>query len=348
MSGLRRSQGRFRTMHTLIVGSGMAGVTIAEGLLDADAGSPVTIVTGETEGIYTRPLLSHGFAKSAVKDRILVKTFAALREKGITVKSETQATSIDRVRHRLNIRDVNSDSTTEAYLSYDRLILAPGSEAFIPPALIPFQSKLHILNGLKDLRVLQVLRERLIASGKKPKIAVLGGGLIGCEVASDLALAGDRVSLFHNGDRLLERVLDLEASSKLLDHFQSMQITVYLQVKTTGIEGVADLRISSEKESYGNFDAVLIATGFSPRIDLAKNCGLAVGRGIAVDGYFRTEDPLIFALGDAAEVEGKLYPFIVPIRSQAQYLVRLLTQKETTPWNPPAFKPVAKIHGFKI
>ena len=72
----------------------------------------------------------------------------------------------------------------------------------------------------------------------------------------------------------------------------------------------------------GDFDAVVVATGFAPRTELARDAGLALNRGIVVDGFLRTADPAIYAAGDTAEIGGKLYPFVAPIRSQALFLAR--------------------------
>jgi nitric oxide reductase FlRd-NAD(+) reductase len=89
-------------------------------------------------------------------------------------------------------------------------------------------------------------------------------------------------------------------------------------------------------------------TGFAPRIELARDAGLATARGVVVDDRFRTRDPAIYALGDVAEVGGRLYPFVSPIRSQALWLAKHLDGEGGPAWTPPAFKPVIKVHDFKV
>jgi NAD(P)H-nitrite reductase large subunit len=98
---------------------------------------------------------------------------------------------------------------------------------------------------------------------------------------------------------------------------------------------------------FGPYDGVIVSTGFAPRAELARDAGLAVGRGIVVDEYLRTADPAIYAVGDAAEVQGKLFPFVSPIRSQALWLAEHLEGRAPGAWIAPAFEPVIKVHGFK-
>jgi NAD(P)H-nitrite reductase large subunit len=94
------------------------------------------------------------------------------------------------------------------------------------------------------------------------------------------------------------------------------------------------------------YDGVIVCTGFAPRIELARDAGLATAQGIVVNGYLRTEDPAIYAVGDVAQVGGRLYPFVTPVRSQALWLAEHLARRTQAPWQPPAFTPAVKIHGW--
>jgi NAD(P)H-nitrite reductase large subunit len=105
--------------------------------------------------------------------------------------------------------------------------------------------------------------------------------------------------------------------------------------------------VQTAEGEIGPFDGVIVSTGFVPRIDLARDAGLPTGRGIVVDDRLRTADPSIYAVGDVAEIGGKLYPFVSPIRSQALWLAEHLLRRTDAPWAPPAFQPVIKVHGFK-
>ncbi len=289
-------------MKVVIVGSGLAGVTVAEGL--AKSGKhPVSLVTAESLGYYSRPRLSHGLALAdEAAAKIVMKRFDAL--KGVEVLAGTHAERIDRDAQELIVNN--------RHLPYDVLVLATGSAARIPPPLVPHRERFFTMNSLDDLLALRHHRD---ASGGRPLTwAVIGGGLIGCEVASDLRKAGDAVTIFHREDRLMELLFTPAQSRALHEHFSARGVDIrYNQI-------LNDLPTG--------YDGVIVATGFAPRVDLAKAAGLATGRGIVVNEYLRSDDPSIYAVGDvwlASPLEGA-----------------------PAPWAPPAFAPVVKIHDFKV
>jgi len=308
----------------VIVGSGLAGVTVAESLAPK-AREATTLVSAETLGYYSRPRLSHGMAiDDAAVGKITLKKFEALAP--VRVLAGVEAWLIDREKRRLVLKGGEE-------LGYDTLVLATGSAARIPPALLPFRPDFLTLNSLDDLLTLRHRRAKLLAHGKHPHWAVVGGGLIGCELASDLRKAGDAVTIFHREDRLIELQLGESQSRALHEHFVAQGIEVRYR--------------QNLNELPRGYDGVIVATGFVPRVELAKEAGLATARGIVVDEFLRTADPAIYAVGDVAEVNGKLYPFVSPIRSQALWLAAHLEGRADGAWTPPAFTPIIKVHGFK-
>lgn len=331
-------------MRTVIIGSGIAGITFAEELRKLEPEAEILVLTHENRGYYSRPMLSHGFSRSDVETKIILKSFDELRRAGIDVRAPFEATAIDRSARLVRGRGERGE-TAEAY---SRLILAPGSDALIPGALRAAAGLFRVLNSLDDLLALRQQRARLLAAGQTPRWAIVGGGLIGCEVASDLAVAGDRVVLFHALPRLMERQLVEADSATLLEVLESHGIDVRLSATVTGFRQAEDgLAVALETGLEAGFHGVLVACGFRPRTELAEAAGLAVGRGIKVDAGLRTADPDIFAIGDAAEcADGRIYAYVMPIRHQAQWLARWLAGQAEGPWQAPIFRPRAKVHGF--
>ena len=310
-------------MKVVIIGSGVAGVTVAEALAKS-ARHNVLLVTAETAGYYSRPRLSHGFALSdEAAAKIVLKGFDALAS-GVRTIAGTRVERIDRQSRNLVLEGGKR-------LDYEVLVLATGSAARIPPSLAPHRERFFTLNSLDDLTALRRLRAE--CAGRRRRWAVIGGGLIGCEAASDLNKAGDSVTLFHRESRLLERQLTPSQSQTLHEHFAAWGIEIrYSQ----------DLR-----DLPAGFDGVIVCVGFAPRVELAMEAGLATERGIVVDEYLRTRDSCIYAVGDVAQVGSRLYAFVSPIRSQALWLAQHLDGRTVEPWMPPAFVPVIKVHGFK-
>lgn len=330
-------------MRVVIIGSGIAGVTFAEKYRELASDAEITLVTRENDGYYSRPLLSRGFSKDTIEQTIVMKTFDALRDKGIEVISGVEATALHPGRRALDL----AGACQEKSLAYDKLILAPGSAAFVPPPLRPYRELFFCLNSLGDLKVLRKFRHAIQSQNRQPDWAIIGGGLIGCELASDLAVSGDSVTVYHAMDRLMERQLVEEDSLTLLENLNHAGVDVLLNQSVQSLVREGD-KVCVVTETAAEFDAVIVACGFKPRTELAEQAGLAVGRGIKVDDRLRTGDEHIFALGDAAELpNGKLYAYILPIRNQANWLAGYLAGQEQGVWTPPAFSSKAKVHGFE-
>ena len=153
------------------------------------------------------------------------------------------------------------------------------------------------------------------------------------------------MTIFHREPRLLELQLDAEQSQALHQHFASRGVELrYSQ----NVQGVLSNSVVTSQGEVGPFDGVIVSTGFAPRVELAQYAGLATGRGITVNPCLRTADPHIYAVGDVAEIGSRLFPFVSPIRSQALWLAEYLAKRTQTPWAPPPFSPVIKIHEFKL
>lgn len=330
-------------MRIVIIGSGIAGITFAEKFRSLSGGAEITLVTWETDGYYSRPLLSRGFSKDDIEQSIILKPFDKLRENNIDIISGAKITAI----HRDDRTVLLEGTEREQSLRYDKLILAQGSAAFIPPPFRPYADLFFCLNSLVDLKALRRFRLNFLSRNQKPHWAIIGGGLIGCEVASDLAASGDQVTLFHAMDRLMERQLVSEDSVLLQQVLENAGVNVLLNqnVQSFAKEGE---KFSVTTDVSSDFDGLIVSCGFMPRTELAKQAGLDTGRGIKVNQFLQTHDEAVYALGDVAELpNGKLYAFILPIRSQALWLAAFLAGQEQKPWAAPVFTTKAKVHGFE-
>ncbi|MDO9105883.1 MAG: FAD-dependent oxidoreductase [Methylovulum sp.] len=330
-------------MRVVIIGTGIAGVSFAEKYRALSTDADITLVTRENDGYYSRPLLSRGFSKDGIEQSIILKTFDKLRAGGISVINGTEITAINRSDKTLAINGCGQEKS----LPYDRLILAQGSAAFVPPPFRADSDLFFCLNSFADLKALRKFRQAFLNANKRPHWAIIGGGLIGCEVASDLAIAGDKVTLFHAMGSLMERQLVSDDSALLLRVLQASGVQVLLNQAVKGF-AKQDEKVCVKTDVIGSFDALIVACGFKPNTALAEKAGLATGRGITVNPYLQTSDDAIYALGDVAELpDGKLYAFILPIRSQAFWLAEFLVGQEKNAWIPPVFTTKAKVHGFE-
>ena len=330
-------------MHIVIIGSGVGGVSFAEKYLALCPDARLTLITRENDGYYSRPLLSRGFSTDTIEQSIILKPFDKLRAQSIDIISAAEVTAINPAERTVAVNGPDQ----QTLLSYDKLILAQGSSAFIPPPFRPYDELFFRLNNLVDLKKLRRFRQGFLDRNRRPAWAIIGGGLIGCEVASDLAVSGDPVTLYHASGRLMERQLVTEDSVSLLNVLKGSGVKVLLHQAVQGFSREGD-KVSVNTDVSAAFDAVIVATGFKPRTELAEQAGLETGRGIKVNQRLQTSDEHIYALGDVAELpNGKLYAFILPIRNQALWLAGFLAGQEDKDWQPPAFNPKAKVHGFE-
>lgn len=333
-------------MRIVVIGSGIAGVSFAEEMRKRAPETELTLLTRETGGYYSRPLLSHAFTRDDIESKIVLRDFEALAQaSGIRVISGVEVRTIEPDTQNVIYRQGEEDIR----LAYDKLVLALGSDALIPA---PFQAQtglFHVLNSLDDLKSLRRLRAEIRQTAEQARWAVIGGGLIGCEVSADLAGAGDRVTLFHALPRLMERQLVEDDSAELLRVLrEDFAIDVRLDCGVQGFEGRSgDLAVRLGDHVEGGFHVLIVACGFKPRIELAQAAGLKTGRGIKVDAGLLTSNPHIHAIGDAAELpDGKLYAYVTPTRSQALWLAAHLAGGAEATWQAPMFKPKAKVPGF--
>jgi nitrite reductase (NADH) large subunit len=204
-------------------------------------------------------------------------------------------------------------------------VLATGSTALrlnVPGAEL---SGVHTFRDTRDVDILLALAAR-----KRP-VVVVGGGLLGLEAAYGLAKAGTPVTLLHLMDRLMERQLDAPAAALLKSLVERKGIKVLLNSNTARIHG--DGRVEGVELADGRqieAEAVIFAAGIRPNVALAKEAGISVNRGIAVDDHLQTSAEGIFALGECAEHRGVCYGLVEPAYEQARVLAQHLAGRATS------------------
>ena len=186
-------------------------------------------------------------------------------------------------------------------------------------------SDLAGVHTFRDSRDVDLL---LTLAAQKKRVVVVGGGLLGLEAAYGLAKAGAPVTLIHLMDRLMERQLDAPAAELLKTLVERKGIKVLLNANTARLHGAT--RVDGVELTDGRrieADAVIFAAGIRPNVALAKDAGIAVGRGIVVDDHLQTAAPEIFALGECAEHRGICYGLVEPAYEQARVLAQHLAGK---------------------
>ena len=154
---------------------------------------------------------------------------------------------------------------------------------------------------------------------------IVGAGLIGSELAMDFTRAGKAVTLVDNTASILATLLPPEVSSRLQHRLTEMGVHLLLNSQLLTLEQTASgIRATFDRDRHIEVDAVIAATGLRPETALARSAGVEVNRGIVVDNTLRTSKPDIYALGDCAEIDGQLMPFLQPIQLSAMTLAKNL------------------------
>lgn len=305
-------------MKLVMVGNGMAGVRALEELLKlVPEMYEITVFGAEPHPNYNRILLSPVLAGEQTLEQIILNDLDWYTSHGIRLHLGKTVTKIDRKR-RLVIAE---DGTTE---SYDRLLLATGSNPFMLP--IPGKD----LKGVISYRDIKDTNEMIDAAEHYKHAVVIGGGLLGLEAANGLKLRGMEVTVIHNGEWLMERQLD-RVSGKLLQksleerglQFKLPKNTSALLPNATG-DRVGSVRFQDGEEIPA--DLVVMAVGIRPNTALAESAGLHCNRGIVVNDTMQTYDPRIYSVGECANHRGIAYGLVAPLFEQAKVVANHLAQ----------------------
>jgi rubredoxin-NAD+ reductase len=209
-------------------------------------------------------------------------------------------------------------------LGYAKLVLAVGAEPIRPPLEGDGAAAVCSVNNLTDYAR---FRERI---EQAKRVAVIGPGLIGCEFANDLVQAGKAVTVIGPSTAPLDRLLPPQAGRALQEALATIGIEWRLGVTAQRVERRGNaLALQLSDGSVVEADAILSAIGLRPSTALAQAAGIKVNRGIVVDRYLESSAPGVFALGDCAEVEGLVLPFVMPIMQAARALAQTLAGKRT-------------------
>lgn len=301
----------------IIVGSGLAGYNTARGLRRLDAATSLLVITADGGEFYSKPMLSEAFTAGKTPETLPISSAAQMTEQlKAIVRPHTRVTAIEPELKRVRIG--------EEALEYSKLVLAIGAEQIRLPLEGTAVDRVVSVNSLDDYA-----RFRGTLAGKT-KVAIIGAGLIGCEFANDLSGAGYLVDLIDIADQPLPRLLPPEGAALLKEKLSAHGVTWHLGTSVKAVDGDGDdLKVTLASGVTIAAGIVLSAIGLRPKTDLAQAAGLTSNCGIVVNRYLETSTPDIYALGDCAEVEGLVLPFIMPITHASRALAATLAGKRT-------------------
>jgi len=301
----------------VIVGGGIAGQTLCETLRERDEDVEITLVCAEEHLPYDRVNLSELLVcDEPVEERLGLRPEEWYDDQDVTVLRGRRVERVDVHARSIGLADGET-------LEYDRLALATGSNALVPPFPGMDLEGVHVYRTPGDC---DAIRE---GARTASKAAVIGGGLLGLEAARGIQAQECPVTVVHLRDRLMERQLDADSAALLLPAMCELGMEVELERETEcflGEERVEGVRFKDS--STLEADLVVVSIGIRPEVSIAETADIDCNRGILVDDRMRTSEDGVVALGECSEHRGTVYGLVAPIYEQARVAADTLLEVE--------------------
>lgn len=316
------------TAPVVIIGSGFAAYQLIKNIRRQDKELPILVITADNGDEYNKPDLSHVFSKGQDADALILLSAADFSaQQQVEIVTNTRVDSID-------TKTQSVDAGGQSY-HYAKLVFATGASAFVPPIKGGGQASVITLNSLSEYRASQA------AIGCAARILLMGGGLIGTELAMDLQASGKEVIVVEPNSRLLANVtpdfVALKLERTLLDAGMALELNDYVSLIEPAITATnaQAYKVTTHKGRVFTVDRVISAAGLRANTQLAQQAGLAVNQGIVVDSQLKTSAENVYALGDCAEINGKVMAYLQPIILSANALAKELLGQPSQLTFPP-------------
>ncbi|MDN3649648.1 FAD-dependent oxidoreductase [Reinekea marina] len=316
----------------VIIGAGMAGCKLAQSLVES--GRPdiqVTLIGEEAKAGYNRIMLSPLLAKEITTKQINFVDMTALCSQGLRLITNDPAVQVS-----YKLKQIILASGVE--VAFDEVVFATGSRA---SQLAQFPENIGNIHGFRNLNDVSILEN----INNDAQVVVIGGGLLGLEAAVGLVKRGLNVSLVHRAGHILNRQLDVAAAELLQAHLEALGIKFFLGHSPSKLthEFAQDKKIVTgvtlEDGTHIECNTVVLATGITPEVSLAKSSGLLTKKAIVVNEYLQTSKAHTYAIGECTEFNGQTFGLVDPIWKQLEVLVSWLLNAKGAPSNQnPKFK----------
>ncbi len=312
-----------------VVGAGMVAHRLVEAMVErgADEAWDIEVFGDETRPPYDRVALTSFFSDRDPED-LLLGDGSLWKRPGVRLYRGSAVSRIDREAKQVHARNTTFD--------YDRLVLATGSYATVPPvdgSDLPGCFVYRTVDDVAELRAWVTDREAVL--GRKVKGAVVGGGLLGLEAAGALTALGAETTVVEFADWLMPLQVDQAGGGALQRIIEQLGVTVRTATATSKLRAGRDGKVARMQFADGDkiaADVVVFATGVRPRDELAREAGLELGErgGVIADEFCTTSDDEIFAIGEVAHIAGRVWGLVGPGYSMAEVVADRLLGGDAT------------------
>ncbi len=280
----------------MIIGNGVAGTTAAEQIRKMDTDGRITIISDEEYPYYSRIRLIDYLAGKIDQDELILKKIEWYDDNKIDLLLNDAVVKIEKDGEVVITQ-------TGKRITYDKILLATGANAFIPPISGVDKQGVFTLRRLRD-----AIAIKKYCNGGGKRVVILGGGVLGLEVGNALRIAGNEIFIIEALLRLLPRQMDLEGSKILQSQLTSMGLGFYIGHMTKEIKGTDSVTgVLLDDGTEINCDLIIICAGIRPELILAKQLEVKIERGVVVDDDLCPNLPGIYCAGDLICHRGKQY-----------------------------------------
>lgn len=284
----------------LIIGNSVGGVSAAEAIRGVDKEGAITIISDEPYPVYSRPLISEHLASGYPLERMLFRPADFYEKNNISTIFNEKVVRLDSNGPAVKLEDGRE-------LGFEKLLLATGGSPIVPEIEGAGAKGIFTFNKLDDAKMIDQLINRY---GRKIRAVVIGGGLIGVSVTEALVERGVQVTIVEMKDRVLNTILDEEASALEEKALTEAGVTIITEHTVSRISSSSSGEVSGVSLDDGRpipCEMVVIAIGVRPRLELVSDSSIETNRGILVDRHMVTSRPDIYACGDVAEAYDFVY-----------------------------------------
>jgi ferredoxin-nitrate reductase len=303
-----------------VVGAGAAAFRFIQNYREINTEDEIVVFSNEKNPFYNRVLLPEYLTEELSWEQLQKIKDEALGKLNITLKTEVGIENVDKENN--TVTDSNGQKHT-----FDSLILATGSGPFIPE-----NAQLHLpgrftMRKKSDADGLKDYLDNTGLSQQEQHVVIVGGGLLGLELAAALKKRNIKITIVQRASRLMERQLDRISSKLLAEEVQQLDIQIYFDNEVSTVfdtENPNELEIVLKSGRVIKAHAVVYTIGTIPNIKIAKDAGLSCGRGVKVNQYLQTSKPNIFAIGEIAEFNNMLFGITSAAEEQADILANFM------------------------
>ncbi len=328
----------------VIVGAGAAAFRFIQNYRDFNENDEIHVFSKEPNLFYNRVLLPEYVTEELSWEQLLKIRNAELAKLNVNLHPENSISKIDKVNK------IATDVHGVAH-SYDKLIMATGSRAFIPKDV---QIELPGRFTMRNKGDADKFKSYLDNSGLPPEeqhVVIVGGGLLGLELAAAMKHKNVKITIVQRASRLMERQLDKISSKLLALDVQERGIQIYFDNEVSTVfndEDTNALNINLKSGKLITATAIVYAIGTIPNIEIARENGVLCGRGVKVNQHLQSSDPDIFAMGEIAEFNNQLFGITSAAEEQANILANFIAGDVSCAYNGSVLMNILKFNDLNL